>query len=344
MVIKMDKLHRKLVRHAKKGNYEEVERLIDLGVDINFNGEPLQLSAANGHLHIVHLLGDHNVDFYNDGPLALQMSAANGHLDVVKNLTELKIGGINKALQMSARNGHLNVVEYLESIGANIHDNNDQALLCAAENGHLEIVRYLMNLGSNNDYLLEVSAKKGHLHVVKFLVNNNFSVNVDDYAPLCKSVLYGHLDVVKYLIRKGSNVDVLNYCLELSASDGYFEIVKYLIKKGANIHATDNQALSSAVEYDQYKIVKYLIKKGANIYSDTHYALLTSADLDYLDIFTLLLSLYLEDELINAIKHDKYNTLLKCASRNGPSKYPKLMKAFLESGIDIYDMMDKELL
>ena len=48
--------------------------------------------------------------------------------------------------RIASKYGHLEVVKYLVSNGANIHAQNDWALILASENGHLEVVKYLESL------------------------------------------------------------------------------------------------------------------------------------------------------------------------------------------------------
>ena len=57
--------------------------------------------------------------------------------------------------------------------GANIHDDNDEAIRWASFNGHLEVVKFLINKGANiharNDWALRYASYYDHLEVVKYL-------------------------------------------------------------------------------------------------------------------------------------------------------------------------------
>ena len=49
-----------------------------------------------------------------------------------------------KKLFEAIKNNDLEKVKYLLEQGANLHDENEEALQRAAENGHLEVVKYLL--------------------------------------------------------------------------------------------------------------------------------------------------------------------------------------------------------
>ena len=53
---------------------------------------------------------------------------------------------IHERLCKAAGHGYLNTVKYLVSIGANVHEFNDQALQWAVDNGHLDTINYLKSI------------------------------------------------------------------------------------------------------------------------------------------------------------------------------------------------------
>lgn len=60
---------------------------------------------------------------------------------------------INKLLAWASRNGVVEVVKLLLETGANVHANDDYALIWASKNDHLEVVKVLkkyMNKDSLN--------------------------------------------------------------------------------------------------------------------------------------------------------------------------------------------------
>ena len=149
---------------------------------------------------------------------------------------------------------NVETIKMLIEAGADVHADDDYALIYSAANGYSEVVKYLVEEGAyvhaENDYALRLSAE------------------------------YGHSEVVKYLIEKGADIHALNdFALHVSANNGHFEVVKYLIEKGADIHADNDYALRYSAENGQLEVVKYLIEKGANIdvIKDHQFASLISA-------------------------------------------------------------------
>ena len=64
--------------------------------------------------------------------------------------------------------------------GADIHADDDEALIRASEHGHLDVVKYLVQNGANihavDDYDLKYASRNGHLDVVKYLVSEGAEV------------------------------------------------------------------------------------------------------------------------------------------------------------------------
>ena len=54
---------------------------------------------------------------------------------------KLEQGDLNQMVIRTAENGHLEVVKYLVSVGADIHSDEDDALVLASGKGHLEVVK-----------------------------------------------------------------------------------------------------------------------------------------------------------------------------------------------------------
>jgi hypothetical protein len=107
------------------------------------------------------------------------------------------------ALKWICRNGCLEIAKYLVSLGADIHANEDIALIEASLNGHLEIVKYLASVGADihtcNEYSLRTASKWGHLEVVKHLISLGADVHANEDIAQKEASRYGHLEVAVFL-------------------------------------------------------------------------------------------------------------------------------------------------
>ena len=93
----------------------------------------------------------------------------------------------------AAEEGHLQVIEFLLSRGANIHAQDDRALINAAEEGHLQVVEFLVNHGADvqaqGDQALINASDQDHTSVIEFLVSRGANLG---YSDPYSRVLYQH--------------------------------------------------------------------------------------------------------------------------------------------------------
>ncbi len=187
-----------------------------------------------------------------------------GHIGILKYFIEMGLTiNYNYTLRIAADNGHLDIVQYLVSLGADIHADNDAALLDASQNGHLDVVQYLVSKGANihveDDFALRRASMNRHLDVVQYLVSVGADIHAADDQAIRAAAFRGHLDVVQYLVSMGANVHARNDdALVSAASNGHLDVVKYLVSVGANVHADNDKALQLALLHDHLDIVQYL--------------------------------------------------------------------------------------
>lgn len=183
--------------------------------------------------------------------------------------------------------------------------------------------------------------KKGDLENVKLFINNGVDVRKYDDCALKFSAIRGHFEIVKLLIDCGTNINAEDdLALQLSAYNGHFEIVNLLLEKGADTHAKDNYALRWSTRNGHLEVVKLLIKHGADIHAMNDQALLWS--FDHLEITSYLLSFYNDQEITMIIKLNKPK-LLSFIMKNANSTYEKLIQGFRNIGVDVYDLIEREI-
>ncbi|KAF7526494.1 hypothetical protein G7054_g10751 [Neopestalotiopsis clavispora] len=164
-----------LQRAAEAGSLAVVERLLEMGADVNappaeyFGKTALQATAKTGNIAIVDRLLQKNADVNARGArvggrTALQAAVEAGQMAIVQRLVQHH-ADINApaaessgrtALQASAEAGHLQIVEYLLEHKADVNApgagyDGITALQAAARMGHLAIVERLKQAGASTD-------------------------------------------------------------------------------------------------------------------------------------------------------------------------------------------------
>ena len=264
----------KLLRYSsKKGDFESVKRLVELGANIHTEyDQPLVLSSKNGHSEIVKFLVENGANIHAQDDEALVLSSENGHLEIVKFLVEN---------------------------GANIHAQDDAALRLSSEDGHFEVENFLLTNATNltrvvadirnrqarrqdttsnvnlNKELITSSENGDNLENIRRLIQKGADVNTKDEngeTPLLWANVYGKLDVVKFLVESGANVNAKNNKgntpLMSSSRHGHLEVVKYLVSKGADVNAKDTSghtALWWSIEEYRDEIEEFLSRQLAKV-------------------------------------------------------------------------------
>ena len=200
---KLFKSNTELHRAAKKGDAKKIKALLDLGVDISYQGSSgctaLHLAADCGHEAAVRVLLDNGVDHNaksSEGRTPLHSAARIGHTAVVRLLLEKGVDVKAKdpsgstALHIAAYNGQESVVQILLEKYPFVEVRGPSgftALHVAAFNGQSAVVRLLVEMGADLEArsdsgrtALQLAAEKGHEAVVRHLLQHGANIMARD--------------------------------------------------------------------------------------------------------------------------------------------------------------------
>jgi len=221
-----------LLEATFEGNVEEVEELLNKGVDPNVKDEdgntPLHLAIMSDHLQIAKLLIEKGADVNAKNkrektPLHIAVERSNEKAAVllIEKGADVNAGDSVKStsLHVAVDQGSLAIARLLVEKGADVNARNlwgKTPLHYAARHPHAGIAALLIEKGadvsakSNNGWTpLHIAAGNGNLEVIQLLVEKGADVNAKDaqgWTPLHVAAGNGHADVVEFLV--GKSVDV----------------------------------------------------------------------------------------------------------------------------------------
>ena len=283
----------KLIEMATEGNIDEVNRAIEIGVEIDELGAKghtaLMVAAYYGHRSIVNtllaagadpnLLSDENG--LGAGMTALMLTAGSFFASNRQQIAKLLIAGGADVNQRGAGgktaifyaalagSGYLDCVETLIAAGADLDLHNDRGhtvLTSVATAENYSMLNLLMQAGASTVGLESIqliqAAAAGNIDRVRSLLATNVNLDLDRGAAIGNAAAAGHTQIVALLIQAGANVnltDKLGFSPIASAAySGYSEIVNLLIEAGADIQAPAGEAQSySALEYAQMGLYQF---------------------------------------------------------------------------------------
>jgi ankyrin repeat protein len=284
----------KFIEMATVGNTDEVNRAIELGLEIDELGAKghtaLMAAAYHGHRSIVNILlaagADPNLLSDDDGlgtagMTALMLAAgsffANNRQQIVQlliaggaDLNQRGAGGKTAIFYAAlAGSGYADCVEMAIVNGADLDLQDDLghtvlSAVAAAEN--YGMFNLLMQAGAATTGLESIqliqAAGAGNVDRVKSLLATTVNLDLDRGAAMSNAAAAGHTQIVALLIQAGANVnlrDKLGFTPIASAAyAGYGEIVQLLIAAGADTQAPAGESQSySALEYAQMGLYQF---------------------------------------------------------------------------------------
>lgn len=200
---KMFKSNTELHRAAKKGDTKKIKSLLELGVDVNYEGSSgctaLHIATDHGHEKAVQVLLDNGANpstKSSEGRTPLHSAARTGHTAVVQLLMEHGVEVQTKdpsgstPLHIAAYNGQESVVQILLKRHHDVEARGPSgftALHVAAFSGQSAVVRQLVEMGANIEArsdtgrtALQLAAEKGHEAVVRHLLQHGANVMTMD--------------------------------------------------------------------------------------------------------------------------------------------------------------------
>lgn len=186
----LQRINKNFIKEVRANDLRRTLYTLKCGADVHFECDrALLFSASNGNSKMVKLLLDNGAyataTYYCSELSILERAVRDGYIKIVKILLKHDIN-IKKelALRYSAGDGRAAIVELLLKNGANVHADNDIALLCSVAGEHYEVTIALLKAGAN--------------------------VNSRNDTPLRSSVAKVNLALTAKLLECGANIRCLN--------------------------------------------------------------------------------------------------------------------------------------
>lgn len=304
----IDKKFRDLLFYSiRKGEVEEVELLLNKGVDVhaddNVGWPPMVRAAEDGQLRIVEILLEREADPLKGtvgDRLPLHFAAESGHLAVVQLLLKQPTVDANQrdytgqtALFKAANNGHHQVLDVLlQHKGVDpdaVSNDGFTPLLQSIFERHQKVVKLLLartDVNPNrpdttyNQTPLWMASTAGGEILEMFLERRDLEINARSRwgeTALYQAIQRKRLSAAKILLAAGANTNVANTegrtPLSWAAAEGSEETIELLLQQpGIELDTADKSGqtpLLHAADAGHAKCVRMLLEKGANVkYAD----------------------------------------------------------------------------
>uniref|UniRef100_A0A1A9VK18 ANK_REP_REGION domain-containing protein n=1 Tax=Glossina austeni TaxID=7395 RepID=A0A1A9VK18_GLOAU len=352
-----------LLEAAKKGDINEVRRLISEGADVNaYDGSQdnsLYWAVKNDHSYIAKVLLDNGATFiaYESSrerhvlskyekveaehcKVSLHLAARLGDLKAVKDLLKKEAHtNVNAQNDKGQTPFDLAVDEEIKDLLQSVKEANDK-LLEAAKSGNIGDIENLLNeegkaqVNATDQYgatPLHLAAENGHTDIVNALLNEGADVNakaVIDITPLLFAAQNGHEGVVKVLLT-AKEIDVNTYpqALYFAAKDGHEGVVKALLTTEIDVK-TLSKELVLAAQNGHEGVVKVLLTAEIDV-NEYFRALFLAAQNGHEGVVKVLLT---TEKVDVAAKDDRGKTLLHWAAEKG---YTDIVNTLLGKGADV---------
>lgn len=203
--------------------------------------------------------------------------------DSSKSLEEIKTDMKLNSISMATEYDRPNIVKYLIEQEVDYRFDNDWLVYIAAIDGSINVMQLLLENGvdPNARNALCTAILNTHFDVAKLLVECGANILDPDVVKLI--VKADSLEFLKFLHEKGLPIDFYgNLALKRSAASGKNKLIKYLIE---NVPEEEvDEALITAVIYNQPETVELLLKYGVDIHTDHDEAVKNAVNIEMLQL------------------------------------------------------------
>jgi len=210
-----------------------------LNVDVNvLKGEGLSRSASAGYYDIAKYLCERGCDPTLWDNRAIIWSAEHeGHGKILKLLVKYGAdvhAGKDEVIRKAVQTRDKEMVSFLLSKGCDINGGDGRTLINACNwNPTLDWIKYLIDNGAdihlqNDEALIEASRKKKS-EVIKYLIEKGAKINAQNGFVLRKAVITDNAKLVEFLVNKGANI--YSEIMDLAIKRGKESIIKLLHSK-----------------------------------------------------------------------------------------------------------------
>lgn len=175
--------------------------------------------------------------------------SASGNLELVKQLCEenhFDKKTINSAIQKSIFYGNFELVKYFHiELDADLETKKIVSKNIGSKTT-LEIIKYLHENGANiledDNNAMTWACIHGNLNLVKYLYANGASISMNKYDVIAHASLDGNLELLIFLHRecKGDLTADNNKALKWAKSNNKLKIIEYLIQNGCKFPESKN--------------------------------------------------------------------------------------------------------
>lgn len=165
--------------------------------------------------------------------------------------------------------------------GADVHYQEERAIVLAACNGHAAALRLLLDHGAdinaNNGRPLVRAVSNGFIEAAKVLLSRGADVNIDNGQALISACSWGTAEMVELLLEHGADPHISTELPLLRAiSHGNAETLQLLLNAGVDVFVSDAVALLMAQNDDDVfmtaMIEKEMAKQRADFMAQLHAA------------------------------------------------------------------------